>query len=188
LVTTSGVQRNKDCGVQKNMSQSSGKIYIPPYSGVRLLECRDHIQLAPVPAVRVFYGYGKIKASKATVESEDGKAEPIWDDLDPNEDVWVVVQWSRFEDGHEEEGSIRYLRSPTTEEDARKRMEEMKSFYSKTREQLLDMTQCFEATDDVISPSALWLAWAAAGCRQNRLLPDNNGCTAGRLVQSSNRL
>jgi hypothetical protein len=58
---------------KKIMSQSSGTIYIPPYSGVRLVECRDHIQLAPVPAVRVFYGYGKIKASEATCESEDGK-------------------------------------------------------------------------------------------------------------------
>jgi hypothetical protein len=53
------------------MSQAAGKIYIPPYSGVRLIECRDHFQLVPVPAVRPIYGYGKIKASKATVAPDD---------------------------------------------------------------------------------------------------------------------
>jgi hypothetical protein len=133
---------------KKIMTQSSGKIYIPPYSGVRLVECRDHLQLAPVPAFRVFYGYGKVKASKATDESEDGKAEPIWDDLDPDEDIWAVLQWFRYEDGHEERGGINYLRSPHTEEDARKSMEDMKRFYSMTRQELLKLTRLFEATED----------------------------------------
>lgn len=130
------------------MSLLSGKIYIPPYSGVRLVECRDHFQLTPVAIVRILYGYGKIEASKATCESEDGKVEPFWDNLDANEEVWAVVQWYRFEDGHEEQGSISYLRSPNTEEDARKRLKEMEDFYIVTRQQLLDLTGCFEATED----------------------------------------
>jgi hypothetical protein len=130
------------------MSQSSGKLYIPPYSGVRLLECRDHIQFAPVPAVRVFFGYGKIKASKVTCESEDGKTEPFWDDLGPDEDAWAVVQWYRFEDGHEEQGSISYLRPTCTEEDVRKSMKRMEDFESMTRQQLLVMTHLFEATEE----------------------------------------
>jgi hypothetical protein len=130
------------------MSQLSGKIYIPPFSGVRLVECRDHIQLAPVPAVRVFYGYGKIKASEATCESEDGKTEPTFDFLDPNEEMWAVVQWFRYEDGHEEKGDFRYLRSPATEEDARKRMREMESSDNMTRQEMLDLTQCYQATKD----------------------------------------
>jgi hypothetical protein len=130
------------------MSLSSGKIYIPPYSGVRLLECRDHVRLSPVPAVRAFYGYGKIKASEATFETEDGKNEPIWDHLDPDEEVWAVVHWLRFEDGHEEKGDICYLRSSATEENVRKEMQEMERRHSMTREQLLDLTQCFQATEE----------------------------------------
>jgi hypothetical protein len=130
------------------MSQSSGKIYIPPFSGVRLLECRDHIQLAVVPAVRAFYGYGKIKASEATIETEDGRSESFWNHLDPNEEVWTVVHWLRFEDGHEEKGDFCYLRLPATEEDARERMREMERFHSGTREEMVALTRCFEATEE----------------------------------------
>jgi hypothetical protein len=59
-----------------------------------------------------FYGYGKIKASEATCESEDGGVGPLWYDLDPNEDVWAAFEWARFEDGHEEHGNTIYLRPP----------------------------------------------------------------------------
>lgn len=148
LVTTTGVDQIKLTVFQKIMSPSSGKIYIPPYSGVRLIGCRDHIQLAPVPAVRVFYGYGKIKASKATFESEDGKSEPMWDDLGSDEDVWAVVQWFRFEDGHEKEGNISFLRPTCTEEDARKSMMQLERLGNMTREQLLLMTKLYEATEE----------------------------------------
>lgn len=130
------------------MSLLSGKIYIPPYASVRLVECRDHLQLVLMPAVRTFYGYGKIKASEAYFESDDGKAAPLWNDADSNEEIWAIVQWFRFEDGHEEKGSIQYLRSPATEADARKAMEKMQRFYSMTRQQLLDLAQCYEATED----------------------------------------
>src|ERR1700679_3297830 len=105
------------------MSQPKREIYIPPFSGVRLIECRDHIQLVPVPAVRKFYGYGRIKASKAITDPENPNAEPVWDDLDPNHDVWVVVQWYRYEDGHEEQGSFSYLRPECSEEEVRKSMQ-----------------------------------------------------------------
>lgn len=131
-----------------NMAQPSDKIYIPPYSGVRLIECRDHFQLVPVPAVRTIYGYGKIKSSKATVDVNDPHAEPFWDDLGPDEEVWAVMQWYRFEDGHEEQGNINFLRPECTEEEVRKSMENMERFASQTREQLLDLTECFQATDD----------------------------------------
>src|ERR1035438_7406666 len=130
------------------MSQPLGKIYIPPYSGVRLLECRDHFQLAPVPAVRVFYGYGKLKSGEVTDESEDGKTEPMFAFLDPNEEMWAVVQWFRYEDGHEEKGDICYLRASVVEADVRKRMEQMERMNNQTREQLLGLTECFEATED----------------------------------------
>ena len=129
------------------MAQSSGKIYIPPFSGVRLIECRDHIQLVPVPAVRVFCGYGKMKASDFAHETDEG-APPFADFCEPDEEIWVIVEWYRFEDGHEERGSTCYLRSPATEEDARKAMREMEGFRNQTRQELLDLTQCYEATED----------------------------------------
>src|ERR1035437_4969998 len=66
------------------MSQPSGKLYVPPFSGVRLIECREHFQLVPVPAMKVMHGYGKIKASQATIDPDDPKAKPIWDDLRPD--------------------------------------------------------------------------------------------------------
>jgi hypothetical protein len=59
----------------KRMPEASGKIYIPPYSGVRLIKCRDHFQLVPVPDVRTVFGYGKIKASKATCDPDDPNSE-----------------------------------------------------------------------------------------------------------------
>jgi hypothetical protein len=129
------------------MSQLSSELYIPPYAGVRLLECRDHFQLSPVLAVRTFYGYGKIKTCEATCETEDGKVEAIWDD-DPNVEIWAVLQWFRFDDGHEEQGGVAYLRPPHTEEDARKKMKEMEEFYSASREEVLSITHIFRATEE----------------------------------------
>ncbi|HEY3857558.1 MAG TPA: hypothetical protein VGO67_24515 [Verrucomicrobiae bacterium] len=83
------------------MSQATREIYIPPYSGVRLIECRDHFQLVPVPEVRTVYGYGKIKSSRATIDPNDPNSEPIWDNLAPDEEVWAVMQWCEFGDGHQ---------------------------------------------------------------------------------------
>lgn len=129
------------------MSQASGKIYIPPYAGVRLIECRDHFQLVPVPAVRAIYGYGKIKASQATVNPDDAGAEPLWDDLGPDEEVWAVMQWFRYEDGHEEQGNICFLRPDRTEEEVRKKMEEMERLANITREEMVAMTKLYRATE-----------------------------------------
>ena len=125
-----------------NVSQPSGKIYIPPYSGVRLIECRDHFQLVPVPAVRTIYGYGKIKSREATIDPDDKSSEPCWDDLSPDQEVWAVMQWYRFADGHQENGDICFLRPECTEEHVRKRMEQMEQSSSGTREEALALLQC----------------------------------------------
>ncbi len=130
------------------MSQVSGKLYIPPFIGVRLIECRDHITLTSVPSFREFFAYGKVKASEAVIELEDGKSEPFWDNCTPHEEAWAVVQWIRFEDGHEEKGSIHYLRWPKTEDDARKAMQDMSDFYSMSKAELLGLTKCFRAIED----------------------------------------
>jgi hypothetical protein len=74
------------------MSQPSGKpIYIPPYSGVRLYECRDRITLALVPSFREFFAYGKIKACEAVMEIEEGDVFRPWEDCPPTEEAWVIV-------------------------------------------------------------------------------------------------
>lgn len=131
------------------MSQPSGKpVYIPPYSGVRLIECRDHFELAPVPQVRAVFGYGKIKAREATIDKNDPRSEAVWDDLKPDEEVWAVMQWYVYSDGHQESGSINYLRPERTEQEVKASMEQMINFECLTREQLLNLTQCFLAKEE----------------------------------------
>jgi hypothetical protein len=126
-----------------------GTLYIPRFAGVRLYECRDRITLVPVASFREFFAYGKVKASEARIELEGGTTEPFWTDAAPEEEAWAVVQWVRFEDGHEEKGSVCYLRSPpATEADARKKMLEMEGFYGMSKDDLLALTGCFEATEE----------------------------------------
>jgi hypothetical protein len=130
------------------MPQASGKIYVPPYSGVRLIEYRDHFQLVPVPAVRTVYGYGKVKASKATCDPDDPDSRPFWDDLGPDEDVWVVRQWYEYEDGLQEQGTISFLRPEVEEAFVRKRMEQMEEFASMTPDHARGLLQCHEAKQE----------------------------------------
>jgi len=131
------------------MSQPSGKpIYIPPYSGVRLVECRDHFELVPVPEVRTVFGYGKIKAREARIDKNDPKSEPVWDDLNPEEEVWAVMQWYVYSDGHQESGSINYLRPECSEEQVKNSLERMIRSETMSREELLNLTTCFLATDE----------------------------------------
>jgi len=128
------------------MSQPSGKpIYIPPYSGVRLIECRDHFQLVPVPDVRTVYGYGKIKASEARSDPENKTSRPIWSNLSPDAEVWAVMQWYQYADGHQEQGNICFLRPECSEEQVKKRMAQMESFSSMTREKAVGLLQCYDA-------------------------------------------
>lgn len=130
------------------MPQPSAKLYFPPYAGVRLYECRDQILLLPVASFREFFAYGKVKATEAVFELEDGTTEPMWDDCGPEEEVWAVVQWTGFEDGHQEKGSIHYLRYPHTEEDARKAMKRMEDFFRTSKRELLELARIFRSTED----------------------------------------
>jgi hypothetical protein len=59
-----------------------------------------------------------------------------------------VMQWHQFEDGRQVRGDICFMRPEYTEEDVRKRMEEMEDFKSMTREELLMMTRLFYATEE----------------------------------------
>ena len=120
------------------MSQPSGKpIYVPPFSGVRLIECRDHFQLVPVPAVRTVYGYGKIKGSKTKDYTDDFNPMDYWTDIGPDDEIWCVVQWFVYEDGHKEPGNINFVRPECDEEEIKERMEAMMRMEDITREEAL---------------------------------------------------
>jgi hypothetical protein len=79
---------------------------------------------------------------------EDGNTEVFWDNCTRNEEAWAVVEWFRFEDGHEEGGTIHYLRWPKTEDDARKVMQEMSDFYSMSKEQMLILGRLVKDCED----------------------------------------
>jgi hypothetical protein len=135
-------------GVKPTMPEASDKIYIPPFANVRLVECREHFQLVPVPEVKVFYGYGKVKARYATVDPDDLNTEQFWPDLKPDEEVWIAMEWFQFADGKEIQGSVTFSRPDSSELHVKKLVEDLKSFSKLNREQLLEMTQCFEAKEE----------------------------------------
>lgn len=145
----SGLKRKGGCGVKKIMTQPSGKqIYIPPFAGVRLIEYRDRLQLVPIPDFKEVYGYGKIKASQATLDIDDPNSEPVWDDLGPDDEVWAVIQWFVFADGYRELGNSCFLRPECSEDDVRKRMEKMQKNCGLTREQALKVLQLYESSQE----------------------------------------
>lgn len=112
------------------MSQPSGKpIYVPPFSSVKLLECWDHYELVFVPEMKVKYGYGKIKAKDAPSDMEDPHAEPmssIWDDLTPDTEIWCVMRWYEFQDGHEEYTNTIYSRPDSTKEEIEIKVQQLR--------------------------------------------------------------
>jgi hypothetical protein len=131
------------------MSQPSGKpIYIPPFSGVRLIECRDHFQLVPVPDVRTVYGYGKIKTREVKVPDDVVNPVQFWTDLGPEDEIWCVMQWFVFADDHKEPGNISFLRPECTDEDAKESMERMMRMDNFTREEALELLQCYDAPEE----------------------------------------
>jgi len=61
--------------------------------------------LAPVCACREFVGCGKIKASEV-VDDATGFMAAALRTCAEDEDIWAVMKWTRYEDGHEEPGII----------------------------------------------------------------------------------
>jgi hypothetical protein len=126
------------------MSVESEKLYIPPFCGVQMVEFQDHLVLMPVPSYRVIYGYGRMKATEATIKTEDGGTEPFWDNCTPDEEIWTIIQLFRYEDGYQEQGDRRYIRRTVTESEIRAKIQEMKDRYSMSREKMLAMTWLYE--------------------------------------------
>jgi hypothetical protein len=177
------------------MSQPSGKpICIPPFSGVRLIECRDHFQLVPVPSVRTTYGYGRIKASKARVDSDEINPVQFWTDLGPDDEIWCVMQWFIYEDGHQEPGNISFLRPECTEEEAKKSMERMMGLEDFTRENPPTNGIKFFATAELLenSQDRQWLVrmsatiyqhWHRKNVRQQCRLVNLDGAPDGHAAE-----
>ena len=144
------MQLGYSCGVTKSMSQPSGKpIYIPPFSSVRLVECWDSFELVFVPEMKILHGYGKIKASQASSDSDDPDAEPmssVWYDLPPEAEVWCVMRWYEFQDGHRETTDTCYLKPECSEEQVRNRMEKIKAYYETTPEKARMLLEIYSAS------------------------------------------
>jgi len=130
------------------MASEPQVIYIPPFANVRLIECRDFMALVPVCAYREFFGYGKMKARDVPLKEERGFLGVLLSNCPADEEVWAVMSWKRFEDGHEEEGLMNFLFAGTTEKDARKAMARMIRFHRMSKDDLLALSQCFEAKED----------------------------------------
>lgn len=113
-----------------------------------MVEYHDHLALVPVASYRVVYGYGRVKATEATIETEDGRVEPFWDDCTPDEEVWGIIQLTRYEDGHEERGTSQFIRQEVTEAEIRKKIQKMKEFYRLSREQMFAMGMLYETTSE----------------------------------------
>ncbi len=134
------------------MSQPSGKpIYIPPFSSVRLVECWDHFELVFMPEMKIFYGYGKVKASQASSAPDDPTAKPmsaIWDEWAPETEIWCAIRWYEFQDGHKEHSDMCYMRPDSTEEYVKNKMEELRSFYAGTPDDARLLLECYQAKEE----------------------------------------
>ncbi len=94
------------------------------------------------------YGYGKAKPARPPVDPDDPDAEPFWDDLGPDDEVWAVMEWFGFDDGHRRArhifvtcGQKSPKRSPATHG-------EMEGFTTEPEKDSLDLLQCFDYTED----------------------------------------
>jgi len=138
-------------GVGDDESDPTGAFYVPPFKNVGLVECRDFIELVPLSSYREFFGYGRIKAGDIPLEGEEGLLATILRRCPKNEDVWAVMSWKRFDDGHEEAGLTHYLFDGAAKSDARKAMAEMIRFHRKSKEDLEALGRCFKQTEEDVA-------------------------------------
>jgi hypothetical protein len=73
---------------------------IPPYKGVRMVEYHDRIALRPIEWKREFVGLCKINTKDSDFEPWEGMNPAIVAVLGKS-DVWIILQWERFENGRE---------------------------------------------------------------------------------------
>jgi len=120
---------------------------IPPFDCVSLVEYRDRIELTPIYWYREFVGLGRYKAKEVGPHPGD-ELHPFYNAVMGDNEIWVVASWRRFEDGREEAINIHYLDPQATEEQARKVFGETDSFLNLGKKELLELSKCFEATEE----------------------------------------
>lgn len=120
---------------------------IPPFRGVRLFELRDRIVLLPVYAYREIVGLGRFKADQVGPQA-GSDTYPLFNAIMGDKEIWVVVQWRRFDDGREEAINIEYLDPEATEVEARKAYDRMNEFLKMSKAELEGLAGCFEASDE----------------------------------------
>lgn len=121
---------------------------VPPFAGVRLVEYRDRFELEPYYWIREFVGLGRCKASDIEPPSSPFSRAVFQAMAADGEELWVIARWHRYEDGREEAINLNYLDSQTTEARAREEFERMGRFANLTKEELVDLTKLFRATED----------------------------------------
>lgn len=120
---------------------------VPPFAGVKLVEYQDRIALTPVYWVREFVGLGKCPVAELPAPADFTFSSILWKSW-AGKEVWVVARWLRYDDGREEVINLNNLDPEATEEDARDAYESMIRFANHTKEELLQLSTLFEASDD----------------------------------------
>ncbi len=119
---------------------------IPPYSGVKLVEYHDRIALKPIEWKREFVGFCKVDAKDSTPVLWEGTKPSLLRRL-VGSDVWIVLQWNRFEDGSEQ--CINMIRmADCTEEEAYAEFKRHIRFLKMSKEELEALSKCFDVPED----------------------------------------
>src|SRR5512133_2445061 len=120
---------------------------IPPFAGVRLVEYRDRLELAPVYWYRNILGLGRWKAKEVGPQPGSDML-PFFNAIMADKEIWVIVNWHRYEDGQEEPVNIEYLDPQATEAEARKAFARWESFLSLSGEELASLAACIDLGDE----------------------------------------
>ena len=91
-------------------------------------------------------GLGKIKAKDLDPQIDNGK-HSLSTMLGSETELWVIVQWERFDDGSEKPINIQYLAGATKVE-AHKALDRLRTFLAMTKQELEELGECFEVPED----------------------------------------
>jgi hypothetical protein len=134
----------------KSKTSHQGEMIVPPFSGVALVEYRDHITLTPTYACREFVGLGKLKASEIKPDKCGYFSSMVYKHWGDRE-VWVVVRWERYDDGREEPTFMIAVDPDATEAEARKQFDGMVDFCNLSKKELEELGECFEQTEEALT-------------------------------------
>lgn len=129
----------------KSKKSHSDGMPFPSFSGVTLVEYRDHIELAPTYWVREFVGLAKIQASEIKPKEWSGFSSVVYESWGDRE-VWVVMRWERYEDGTEKPTMMNVMDG--TEAEARRAAQQMMDFCNMSKDDLEELGKCLKQTEE----------------------------------------